>query len=207
MDPLPQLKKGPKWLRESVSGINAAIVKNRPVAGVGTKVYDSPGGRVIDSDSSTGGGASSSNDSFAILTRNNGTSESPEWQAGVVYNSSLFRSVSYTDQQAITGLLSADQSSGWFPTIDGDVIWLEIGFGTWPAVNSAAINNTGSSDVFPGEIVDDGEPIPTQTKACLVIGTISISGGEISVNQIVQTNQRMVNVATSTVAALYPEAI
>lgn len=194
MDPLPQLKKGPKWLRESVSGINAAIVKNRPVAGVGTKVYDSPGGRVIDSDSSTGSAlASSAIHPFKTYLRTD--PENPEqYQAKVFLGSNLYNGLGNWSNTAITGLDS------WFNVSENDYIYLTGAY--VDSVLETVDVDSGSS--LPGRIVITTGDNPTQTSWTTRIARILVIDDAWTVEQNLFQHLTLLEECVASVSVEYP---
>jgi hypothetical protein len=124
------------------------------------------------------------------------------WKRGVTFNSKLFNSLSYMDTKTITGLLTESSPSsddaGWATTRDGDSIWLELEFTTagWPTISTAKIKSKKvDNDFAAGEVEHDGgvgtPKVYTQKKARIVLATIAITDGAITVNQIVTSNLRM----------------
>lgn len=53
--PPPELKRGPKWLREMINSLRTFAIETQPLPGVGVQVNDSPSGRAINA--RTGGSA------------------------------------------------------------------------------------------------------------------------------------------------------
>lgn len=67
----PKKTKGPKWLRDAFQGLYDEIMRNRPVSGIGTMVYDAPGGRPVNA---IGGSSTSSlfYEPFRLISTDNG---------------------------------------------------------------------------------------------------------------------------------------
>ena len=127
--------KGPKWLKQAFSDVDAKIEANKPISGIGTQVFDSAGGRPINAFRGAGGGGTSVGGfPFQILSAGQNLGVAPE--------SNLFKNLK-GEAVTITGLLSdeTDMSDpGWFacPAI-GEKIWLQIG--TWdPSDTSHTLN-------------------------------------------------------------------
>ena len=112
---------------------------------------------------------------------------------GVVYDSLLLNSPDYTDNTAIEGLISG--GDGWV-TWNGsdDIVWLEIEWSNWPDSFSASIkSNSNGDDWGDGEIETNGDDSPTQTKARVVLASITSDGaGNPVVDQRVRTHLQLV---------------
>lgn len=118
------------------------------------------------------------------------------WVATVVDTSELFRSLDHTATVAIDALgtnLSVD---------DGDVVWLEIEFTSWPGTYTAEVK----AGAFPagGEIENDSGTPPVQTFARKVLATIEADGSALVANQIVVTNLQMRMFADAGLVVNYP---
>lgn len=203
----PKLSKGPKIFRDIVEELCKYIEINRPVSGIGSNVYDSPGGRPIDVTGTNGGASASLSYPFKVYIRALPGSDPATYQAGVEYNSTLFRNIEYDSNISITGLLSEDQSDGWFDINGTDRIWIEGTFSSWPILSSVQINSDGQGDDWgDGEVEDDGETIATQTKFRIMLATIETGGdgAPFVATQFCRTHLQMMNTATDTIAIIYP---
>ena len=118
--------KGPKWLKTAFADVYDAIWACSPIGGIGTMVFDSPGGRVVNATGGRGVGAVASVSPFQILS--NGEN------VGILPESTVFKNLR-GDTLAITGMLTRlsdgtidPADPGWFacPAI-GEKIWLQIG--------------------------------------------------------------------------------
>jgi len=112
---------------------------------------------------------------------------------GVVYDSLLLNSPDYTDNTAIEGLISG--GDGWV-TWNGsdDIVWLEIEWSKWPDSFTASIKSYSNGDDWgDGEIETDGDTPPTQTKARVVLASITSDNAGIPViDQRVRTHLQLV---------------
>ena len=114
--------KGPKWLKQAFSDVDAKIEANKPISGIGTQVFDSAGGRPINSVGRGVGASAGGYFPFQVIAAGQNLGISPA--------SSLFKNLK-GETIPITGLL-ADETNmsdpGWFacPAI-GKKIWLQIG--------------------------------------------------------------------------------
>jgi hypothetical protein len=113
---------------------------------------------------------------------------------GVSGQSLLFNSNSYEDRVEIEGLLTDD--SGWISWNSSyDLVWLEIEWDDWPSSYNASIKSFSTGDEWEnGEIETDGEDPPTQTKARIVLGIISVGdAGNPVLEQRVRTHLQLVS--------------
>lgn len=142
------------------------------------------------------------NHPFKVYVVSSNSNGATVWKRGVSYDSLLFKSIVHTDTQEITGLLTksnpASTDAGWVETQNDDIIWLELAFSTktWPTIISASIKSKKIDGEFPCEVQHDGgigtsPKVYTQTKARIVLATVSINNSIVTVNQIVKSNLRM----------------
>ena len=132
------------------------------------------------------------------------------WKLAVVDESMLFDSPDYTDSLSITGLVEVD--TNWYDWTTGDdKVWLEIGFTSWPAFDSATIKTDGNGDSFTGgEVTASGAP-PVQEKARVVLATIADDGGNPAITQLIFDHLQLVRVnaevaSGDVIPARYPVA-
>ncbi len=145
------------------------------------------------------GSASTTTDHpFKVTLANVSETETPEWEA-TVGDGPLLDSPEHTDELTIIGLGSP------LPTEDGDVIWIEGDFGTWPDISEIAIKSIGNGDTFEGGVFehdggvgDPGEEVYTQTKFRKVIATVVAEGDTLRVErQFVNSALAMEDVVTT----------
>lgn len=191
------------WARR----VQDVLRRLRLTAGPGIRLIERGNNTVITTDLGGGGGATPSTHPFQIFLRPNPETEGA-WQAMVHLESDLYRSLSHTDKQTITGLDS------WFTTAGDaetpDRIWLEGTFASWPTLNEVEIHSDGMGDDWgDGEIEDDGDADnPQQTAFRLVLGRVLWSDeGTPSVEQIIRTHLRMSLRADQSFAVAYPEIL
>lgn len=187
----------PAWI-EWAKKTKAAILANRPISGAGTTVSDAVGGRAINATPGSGGSSSAASHPFQVLERNSGTTESPVWEYGVIFESSLYKSKRPNDKQAITGLLSEDQSTGWFTLSPGGYIWLGVTFDGTGEVTAAVIDNSDeneydlTAEAWSGNNgyceSDGGSPPVHQTTRKLIAYTVSGESAPI-LTQTMTSNQ------------------
>lgn len=162
-----------------------------------------------------GGDGGTADHPFRLVTRPKPGSETTVVQGGIVYESSLYLSLRPNDKQAITGLLNADRTSGWFDLIGTDAIWLGIVFNSSGAVTSATIDSWGQSDDFEVDedawsgndsyCEDDGDDPPVhQTSRKLIAYTVAGGGGLPVVTQVMFHDQVLRNVCIDGRPARYP---
>jgi hypothetical protein len=204
---------GPPFFTRFAADVLKYIETIKPISGIGTKVIDSPGGRVVNADPGAGGGGSSVVDHpFTVLQRPSPTTEGV-FQYGVIYESSLYNSLRPNDKISITGLLSEDRESGWFDLSPGGYIWLGVIFNSSGVVTSAGIDNSDDDDfditaeAWAGEngyCEDDaGDPPTHQASRKLIAYTVSGDTAPI-LTQSMFRDQLLRNVCIDGRPARYP---
>lgn len=137
------------------------------------------------------------------------------WEAGVVYQSSLYLSLRPDHNTAITGLLSEDLTTGWFDVEMPDAVWLGIVFDSGGTITTAEIASWGEEGEFDVEaeawsgtnayVEDDGgDPPIFQTARKLIARIIEGSDGTPIVKQSMFTHQLLRDVSIDGQAAKYP---
>ncbi len=152
---------------------------------------------------------------FRLVTR---TTDGGTTEGGVIFESSLFKSLRPNDKQAITGLLNEDRSTGWFNLTTDDAIWLGIVFDGSGNVTSATIDSKGGGETFDltaeawsgddGYCEDDGnEDEPKHQTSRKLIAYTTASAGTPStpvVHQVMRCDQILRNVCIDGKPARYP---
>lgn len=168
----------------------------------GTSIYVRPGG------SGVGGDASHP---FKVLTRPKPEAEG-EYEAMVVLDSSLYKSLRPNDKVTITGL------DTWFDLIGTDAIWLGIVFNISGTITSASIDSWGQGDDFEidedawsgnnGYCEDDGEPSDPfhQTSRVLIARSEAGDDGQPVLTQEMFHHQVLRDVNIDGRSAKYPFA-
>lgn len=138
-------------------------------------------------------------------------------QAGVIYESSLFKSLRPNDKKSITGLLDEDRENGWFDMIGNDAIWLGVTFDSSGVPDWAGIDSWGQSDTFEidedawsennGYCEDDGgDPAKHQTSRKLIAYSVAGESGKPILTQVMFHDQVLRNVCIDGRPARYPFA-
>jgi hypothetical protein len=215
----PELRKGPKWLRAAINDLRHFALQNRPLRTPTCEINQTPQGtQIIPTVFPTeegGGDAVAESHPFKVYQRvKPGTEESPIYQYGVDYRSSLYKSLKPgTNKQTITGLLNEAKTTGWFDLSAGGYIWLGITFNTSGNPTAAVIDNS-DDDTFDLDanawsdndsyVEDNGGTPPThQTSRKLIAVTASGSGAPV-IYQVMRTQQVLRNVCIDGRPARYP---
>ncbi|MFZ4597824.1 MAG: hypothetical protein ACOYNN_04190 [Terrimicrobiaceae bacterium] len=166
------------------------------------------GGTTLWSRGRPGGDASSAHP-FQVISR----TVDGDLEYGVIYTSSLFKSLQPNDKQAITGLLSEDQTTGWFSLTSGGYIWLGITFDSTGAITTAAIDNS-DTETFDltqpawsgndGYCEDDGETEPTHQTSRKLIAYIVAGDPSPVLHQVMFHDQLLRNTCVDGRPARYP---
>jgi hypothetical protein len=188
------------WL---VDQVRSALVQDF----VGGTWARDPGGTTLYSAPGQGGGGSATHP-FKVLMRPKGESEG-EYEAKVVLESTLYKSLRPNDKQAITGL------DTWFPLIGNDAIWLGVIFDENGEITFAQIDSWGSGDAFAvtqdawsgenGYCEDDGgDPPAHQASRKLIAYSIAGDSGEPVLTQVMFHDQVLRDVNIDGRPARYP---
>lgn len=124
------------------------------------------------------------------------------WYAYIANHTSyLFDSLDHTSAQTIVDLTES------FPVTNGDSIWLEIEFDTWPSVYTATIK-AGDFSATSGEVETDGGFPSIQTYSRIVLATFESdgSGGVKIKDQLVRNNLQMKMFLVGGLPVNYPVA-
>ena len=139
---------------------------------------------------------------FQILTKLEGST----WKAGVAAGT-LLLSPAWNNKQAITNLLSADKTTGWFNVSSADSIWLEIAW-SGATISSCAIKSFGHGDTWSDlsqTVAFASSSSPAQTIARFPIGYItSASSGKPIITQSLKTSLQLTRAVHQGKACLYP---
>jgi len=208
----PDFSKVPtKAAKKALSDICQYAEDLAPTAGTGIFVgKGTRGGRPISLASGAGGGVAGTFP-FQVVQREN---EDGDTEYGVVYESSLYKSLRPNDKKSIDGLLNANRTSGWFSLSPGGYIWLGILFDTDGTITDALIDNSDENDfdltknAWSGEngyCEDDGdEDNPThQASRKLIAYVVSGTSGPI-LTQVMFRDDVLRDCAIDGRAARYP---
>jgi hypothetical protein len=142
-----------------------------------------------------------------------GTEESPIYQYGVEFRSSLFKSLKPgTNKQTITGLLNEAETTGWFDLSTGGYIWLGITFDTSGNTTWAGIDNSDDDDFdldanawnTDAYVTDDGATPPKhQTSRKLIAAVVSGTGAPV-IHQAMRSHQVLRSICVDGRPAKYP---
>lgn len=146
-----ELKKGPAWLRNALNERDTFLQGQKPVAGIGTTVVDSPGGRVVNIHHATLPPPDLSNHPFKTVIRNKPDEEN-KYQAKVALGSNLYGGLGNWSNITIVGL------DDWFDVEIDDYIYLA---GTYTSGSLTAVE-VDSGPSLPGRIVFTSGGTPTQ---------------------------------------------
>lgn len=137
-------------------------------------------------------------------------------QGGVVFGSCLYQSLRPNHKYTITGLLNADQTSGWFDLIGNDAVWLGIVFNSARNPTSASIDSWGQGDLYTltslawsgtnSYCEDDGSTTNPrhQTSRVLIATSLAGADGKPIVTQRLFHDQTLRDVSIDTRSARYP---
>jgi hypothetical protein len=160
---------------------------------------------------------------FKVLQKEEGGEGQKTYKYGVVYESSLYKSLKPDDKQTIEGLLSEDHTTGWATVTAPGHIWLGVTFDNDGNVTWAGIDNSDTDDFDltqnawsgqDGYVEDNGETSGTnarkhQTSRKLIAKIVAgkNEGDPPKVEQLMFSHQILQWVAISGRAATYPYPI
>lgn len=197
--------------------VDAILERTPPVSVPGGRITTTPQGWALAVSPGKGGkSVAAVSHPFQVLQRPKPNVPNV-WQCGVVYESSLYLSLRPNHKQVITGLLSEDQTTGWFDIISADAIWLGIVFDGSGTPVSVGIDSWGQGDSFEidenawsgndGYCEDDGDaeaPVH-QTSRKLIAYTMAGETGQPPVlTQVMFRDQVLRNVCIDGRPARYP---
>lgn len=169
----------------------------------------SKGGTKLRVGGGPGGAAAAADHPFKVLVRNNGTAETPDWEAKVTLESWLYKSLRPNDKQTVTLV------DTWFPLLGNDAIWLGIVFDSLGAITYVGIDSWGQNKVFEidelawsgndGYCEDDGGTPPVhQTSRKLIAYSVADDDGNPVLTQVMFRDQVLRDVNIDGRPARYP---
>jgi hypothetical protein len=206
IEPPPELRRGPRWMREAYNHLRQFTLINRPLRSPNCEISQTPMGTQILPAFVPGGEDAPAipPHPFQVLTR---VDEDGDTFAGVVYFSRLFSSLVPNSGQTITGLLLDNPlptDPGWFSIEDGDLIWLEVASGGATIEHGTSFAPSATAWNENAYLEDDGEDPPQQLAARKIIARVVEVSGVLTIQQEMRTHQVMLDLCVNGRPARYP---
>lgn len=214
----PDKLKGPKWLRDHFHGLARRVEEIKPVAGLGTQVIDSAGGRIINVRGGGGGGPSiSAAHPFYVHT----LAVDDSTYFGVDPASDLWIGISF-DKQEITGLLtdiSDPDDPNWHAATAG-ICYLAGTLDTTGAITACEIKwggklageSVGTTEILRIKTEDATETVPAyQSQFNVPIARLtSTTVGDVTtwaVEQLAERHLTILDLNINAILCRYPLAV
>jgi len=204
-EPPPELRRGPRWMREAYNHLRQFALINRPLRSPNCEISQTPmGTQILPAFVPGEEGGDTPPHPFQVLTR---TDSEGDVFAGVVYFSKLFSSLVPSSGQTITGLLEDNPlptDPGWFAIADGDLIWLEVQDDGATIEHGTTFNASASAWNENAYLEDDGEETPSQLAARKIIARVVEVSGVLTIDQEMRNHQVMLDLCVNGQPARYP---